>query len=156
MSGAVVGGAYDIAEELLRRTNKLAADLGVVLPSRQVICAGGAVYDCEQVAVMLTGWTPMDQEGLGNPCNRLWAAGFVIGIVRKAPAAPGDGGRKAPTAEAVSQGGAMASDDSEVLLALASTLDVVGDGLDLTVGIPEGGVQATLLTVSVGRIGGLG
>lgn len=153
---AVADGSYAMAKELLRRLNKMAADLGVTVPGRQVVCAGAAVYDCEQVAVMLTGWSPLGQEGLDNGCNRLWSAGFVIGIIRRAPAVPGDGGRKAPPVEAVNSGGELASDDCEVLLALASTLEVIGDGLDLTVGIPEGGMQAVLLTVSLARVGGLG
>ena len=148
------GGAYVIAEEILRRLAKVAADLGVILPERQVICAGGAAVECEQVAVMLGGWAPLGQE-LSVPCQRLWAAQMSVVIIRKALAMPTASGRKAPGPAAINDGGALASNDADVLLELANTLDVVGEGLLITIGMPEGGYQSVELVAAVGRVGGL-
>lgn len=155
MTTPLADGAYAMGEEILRRINKIAAALGVTVPDRQVICSGGAAVECEQVAVMLTGWVPMGQE-LAVPCQRLWGANVSVVIIRNAPAIPTQSGRRAPTADAINTGGVLASNDADILVELADTLDVVGDGLLVTIGAPEGGFQTTELAVVLGRVGGLG
>lgn len=155
MTTPLADGAYAMGEEILRRINKIAAGVGVTVPDRQVICSGGAAVECEQIAVMLTGWTPMGNE-VSAVCQRIWGANITVVIIRKAPAMPDQGGRRAASPAAVNDGGALASNDADILVALADTLDVVGDGLLVTIQAPEGGYQATELAVVLSRVGGLG
>jgi hypothetical protein len=78
---------YDMAEILLERTRQAFAQRGVALPSRQIIYLAPIPVDCEQLAVTMSGWTPMPPlEGLTACQSFRWCAQLDVVVSRATPA----------------------------------------------------------------------
>ncbi len=149
-------GAYVMAEEILVRMNNIARMRDITLPSRQVIYPASIPTDCEQVAIMLTGWSPtVVGEDYGGGCLRFkWAANFAITIIRCSPAVM-DKRNKMPSAQEMNRSGLIASNDSDILVDLVNTFSEFGPEFSLIAAAPEGGFQGVQLTVSLPQTGGL-
>lgn len=153
---AAADGAYVMADEILTRMNTIARQRGITLPDRQIIYPAAIPEDCEQVAIMLTGWQPtVVGDDYGGGCLRFkWAANFSITIIRCSPAIMDKRG-KMPTAEAMNESGLIASNDSDILVDLVNSFTEFGPEFALVAAAPEGGFQGVQLTVSLPQTGGL-
>jgi len=149
-------GAYAMASEILARMNTIALRRQVTLPERQVIYPASIPTDCEQVAIMFTGWQPtVTVENYGGGCIRFkWAANFAITIIRCSPAVM-DKRNKLPGPAAMNASGLIASNDSDILVDLTNTFAEIGPEFSLVAAAPEGGFQGVQLTVSIPQAGGL-
>lgn len=145
---------YGMGQLLLTRVLGCFTQQGITPPDKQLVYLSPIPADCDQVAVLFSGTTPMPPLfGLVMCAPFRWAGQFSIIIVRKSCAVPNKRGEP-PTAELMSQAARVASDDAEVLLALAGTFTEAG-GLDLLVHPVTGGYQAVVLDVTLPMAGWL-
>lgn len=120
-------------------------------PSRQTVYMSPIPADCEQIAVLFSGWTPWPGSDGPESCMRSrWLGGFSVIVTRCTPAKLKGAGMKAqfPATEEMSAAAKIASDDAESLLALVAGLDEVAS-VDIIVGAPAGGLQTVELNVSI-------
>lgn len=147
---------YAMAEELLARINTVAVQLGVDLPTRQVIYPSPIPIDCAQVSVLMSGWTPHQGWDGYVGCQRFkWAGLFSVVITRDTPAVPTKTGRL-PGAALMTSAAEIASQDADVMVALVQTLEELGPEMTLTTGAPEGGFQSVELNIAVTAFGSFG
>lgn len=145
---------FEMAENILARTVQAFAQRGVALPDRQIIYIAPLPVDCEQVAVLISGWVP-DPAPIGlTTCQDFrWCGIFDIVVSRAAPAVPK--GRSAPTAQQMNESARIASEDAECVLAVVRGLSEIGPDFTFTVGAPQGGFQTVVCSVEVPAAGGL-
>ncbi len=152
----MVGGLYEMAQELLSRIVDSAARLGTALPERRFVYASPVPADCPQVCVLMIGWTPTVVWDNFISCQTFkWAGQFSLVITRKCPALPGREGQ-APPAASMNASGRISSDDADILVGVVQGLGEIGPEMTLLVGAPEGGLQSVELTVTLPVFGGLG
>lgn len=145
---------YEMAENILARTVQAFAQRGVELPSRQLVYIAPLPVDCEQVAVLISGWVPdPPPTGLTVCQDFRWCGTFDIVVSRASPATPR--GNKAPTTDSMIQSAQIASEDAECVLAVVRGLGEIGPDFTLAVGAPQGGYQTVVCTVQVPAAGGL-
>jgi hypothetical protein len=155
--GAALGtGAPETLDEmghaLLDIVRQAAVAKGVTLPARQMVYPAPIPADCEQVAVLFTGWnvTPI-QDGGTTICKPWrWIAPYSVIITRCTPAIMGKGPNRAlkhVTTEQMDAAAKLASDDTEVLLETMNRLGEVGSDVSLVANAPSGGYQTVELNV---------
>jgi hypothetical protein len=145
---------YEMAENLLQRTVQAFAERGVELPSRQIVYIAPLPVDCEQVAVLISSWTPNPPPIALTTCQDFrWCGMFDIVVSRTSPAVPR--GNKAPTADQMSLSAKIAADDAECVLAVIRGLGEIGPNFVFNIGAPQGGYQTVVATVEIPAAGGL-
>lgn len=149
---------YGMAERLLELVKGCFRDEGVELPPREVIYTSPIPADCEQVAVLFSGWdTYPGVDGPTQCFNLRWLADFSVIVTRKTPAMPkvarGGTTAAAPDPEKMMAAAKVSSDDAEALLRVVQTVDEVSS-VSLITGSPQGGLQTVELNlqVPVGRL----
>jgi hypothetical protein len=151
-----VATLMSMCQEVLARLRNVAAEAGIKLPDRQFVHMTTAPLDCEQVAVVFNGWVgePAVQDMV--VCTQFrWCAQIGVAISRCTPAIPGRTSA-APKVEQMNAAAQIASDDAELLIALAMGFGEFGADLNITAQEPEGGYQAVTLSVRLPAFGGLG
>lgn len=151
------GDLHQVVSALMTTVETAASRLGVELPDRRVLPAGGAVYDCPMVAVSVTGLTAglPDSTTPGGlvPCSpAAWSTQLELAIVRTANERPtGPRGELPPEPRDIEADLACVSADMAVLLGAVN--DYVGDTrsgtASITIGQPQGGLIATVASTSV-------
>lgn len=146
-----------MGQDIMQRALSCFTAQGVVPPNRQVVYMAPIPADCEQIAVLFSGWTPMPfLEGLTHCDTYRWIANFSVVITRCTPAiAVGKMNKTAPTPEQMLKAAEIASADAEVLLCLVAAIDEVGPELEILTPAPQGGMQTVELTLQVPAYGGL-
>lgn len=148
----------DIGETLLDLVRMAALAKGVALPDRQIVYPAPIPADCEQVAVLFTGWNPTPPPEGPTVCKPWrWMAPMSVIITRCTPAMPVKRGAKtlAPEPGAMIEAARLASADSEVFLEVLNRLDEVGGDVGVVVNAPEGGFQTVELNVQMLPTGSL-
>lgn len=139
---------YDIAGSLMEITKQALTENGLPIPSRQVIYIGQIPADCEQLAVIFDGWNPAPpQEGLVVCQSYRWAASFTILLTRKC--SPMLVGKTLPSAVDMSAAAKIGSDDAEALLDVVANVGEHDGSVGVTLSAPSGGLQSTILEVTV-------
>ena len=78
---------YDMGRRLLELTVDIMHGAGAIVPERQLVYMAPIPADCEQVAVLFSGWTPYPQQEGPSSCSSYQRlAGFSVIITRKSPA----------------------------------------------------------------------
>jgi hypothetical protein len=145
-----------MAQDLMTRTLSCFTGKGVVPPTRQVIYMAPIPADCEQVAVMFSGWTPMPPWVDLTHCDIYrWVANFSVIITRCTPANWTKGGKVLPDPEQMLRAAEIASADAEVLLCLVASVDEIGPAVQILTPSPQGGMQTVELTIEIPAVGGL-
>jgi hypothetical protein len=148
---------FTMAEALMARLVGAMTSVGVSVPARQVLYMSPIPADCEQIAVMFSGYAPQPPWDGVYPCQvPMWMGQFSIAITRKCtPAMPTKAGA-APSAVAMTEAAQMASDDAEALLALANGLEGgLGPEFLLETPPPQGGMQSVVMSIQVPAFGSL-
>jgi hypothetical protein len=146
---------YDMAQIVLERTKQCFTEAGLSLPARQVIYMSPIPADCEQLAVLFSGWTPDHSWDNTAHCNSFrWLAGFNVAVTRCTPAMPDKRGN-APSALQMNAAAKMASDDAEAFICVVRSLDEIASDLSINTSSPQGGFQTTELNVSFPSFGAL-
>jgi hypothetical protein len=144
---------YDMAQALLDIVLAAGVAKGITLPSRRLVYPSPIPADCEQVAVLFTGWnpTPMPAPDGTSIChNWRWVAPFSAIITRCTPAIPGKGkALRHVDASQMHLAAKIASDDSEVMLEAMNRIGEVGADVSLAANPPQGGFQTVELNVSL-------
>lgn len=147
---------YGMAQTLLERTRQASFERGITLPERQIIYMSPIPADCDQVAVLMSGWVPTPTwEGTTQCQNFRWVGQFSITITRSTPAMPSNRGKAAPTSDAMNRAAKIASDDAEVLLTVVRGLSEIGQDFALETAPPEGGLQSTVMVLQLPAFGAL-
>lgn len=154
-TASVSTGAPETLEEmghaLLDLIVAAALAKGVALPGRQSVYMAPIPADCEQVAVLFSGWNPtpaVDSPTICKPWR--WIAGYSAIITRCTPAILGKGKEAALRHVTVAQlnaASAIASTDSEVFLEVMNRLGEVGGDVNIVANPPSGGFQTVELNV---------
>jgi hypothetical protein len=141
--------------EILARLRTMAAGAGVDLPTRQFVYPTTVPADCEQVVVVIGGWSLQPvASGLQDCINAKWVGQFGVGITRCTPAIPSRN-IPVPPVEKMNEAAQLASDDAELLLALVSVLGEMAPDTAVLTQEPEGGFQSVTLSVALPAFGGL-
>lgn len=141
--------------EILVRLNQLAGGAGMDLPTRQFVYPTMVPADCEQVVVVIGGWSlsPVPS-GMTDCLTAKWVGQFGVGITRCSPAVPSKN-VPIPRPDQMNAAAQVASDDAELLLQLVSVLGEMGPETAVLTQEPDGGFQSVTLTVSLPAFGGL-
>lgn len=144
-------GPFTEADKMLDYVLSAALTAGIELPPRQLITAGQAVYDCEQVSVtmsvVITGLPASAVPGGTSigACPPVWSEIVEIAIVRCCPV-PFDNGSP-PTPEALTAHAQIQGGDTHILMAVGDLRAAERFG-NVTATIsyppPSGGVAATV------------
>jgi hypothetical protein len=139
----------EMGTRLLERVAEAAVGKGIQLPPRQVYYMSPIPADCEQVAALFSNWTPTPGQDGPTICQPWrWMANWSVIITRCTPAMPGKGrGLHTVPAEKMMAAGKLASDDTEVLLAVVNSLDEIGADTTVVANAPSGGYQTVELNV---------
>jgi hypothetical protein len=140
----------DMAQRLLDVTVQAALAKGIALPDRQLVYPAPIPADCEQVAVLFTGFNPTPvQDGNPTVCQPWrWIAPMSVIITRCTPAVPGKGrALKTVPVELMVAAAKIASDDAEVLAEVVNRLDEIGSDTTIVTNAPSGGMQTVELNV---------
>jgi hypothetical protein len=145
---------YLMGQRLLDLVLGCFASQGVSAPARHVIFMSPIPADCEQIAVLFTGWTPMPpMVGMEIRSPSRWVADVSVIITRCTPAISGRSGKVPPTPEQMNEAALIASTDAEVLLCAVSGLHEVGPNLGVLTGPPMGGMQTVELSLQLPAVG---
>jgi hypothetical protein len=131
---------------------------GVPLPGRQSVYMAPIPADCEQVAVLFTGWnlTP-PPEGPVVCLPGRWMGSYSAIITRCTPAMPqqtrGRAATTAPEPAKMTEAARMASRDAEVFLETLTRLDEIGAEVSIVTNPPSGGFQTVELNVQLLAVG---
>lgn len=155
-AGATGQTLYEMAYRLMNLVQANFAGAGIPLPERSVIYPSPIPADCEQVAVLFTGWTPYPQSDGPQVCEGFrWMGDFSVIVTRCTPALVPKTATKTltPAAEKMHEAALMASQDAEVLLAVLHDLGEFASP-SVTVQSPVGGLQTTEMDVQI-PVGGV-
>lgn len=145
---------YGMAEQLLARCGQAFFERGVELPGRQIIYLAPLPVDCEQVAVLISGYVPTPLWETTMVCSQVrWMGTFDVVVSRCSPAIPK--GNKAPSPAQMMQSARIASEDAESLLRMVQGLEEIGAEFQLEMGAPQGGFQTTVAHVQLPSFGGM-
>jgi hypothetical protein len=142
--------AISLALDALNRVRGAAAQLGVVLPDRQVPYFLPVPTDCDQVAVAIEAWAPSPppEDGALSNCNSfVWTLRMVVSITRETCAVMDDHGDP-PTVELMEEALRIASDDAEVMKLVVAGYDQIGQG-EIRMGAPAGKYQHVEMDLTV-------
>lgn len=138
-----------VVESLLDLIVESALLRGVDLPDRHILPVGGAVFDCELVAVSFTELTPIDETACG-PTQ--YNVSMMAVIARLSCANPGGRhGEDPPTPDGYLADLIAVGADTEILLEAANAaISACGSGsVNISVGEPSGGMVAAVATVTL-------
>lgn len=145
---------YQMAEILLNRTRQVFESRGVLLPNRQIIYLAPLPVDCEQLAVLISGWVPTPGFETTMRCSTVrWMGQFDVIVSRPTPAV--SGGKTAPKAEQMSRAAKVASDDMDCLLDVVRGLGEIGAEFQLETAAPQGNFQTSAASLQIPAFGGL-
>jgi len=147
---------YEMAYRLMNLVQANFTCAGIPLPERAVIYPSPIPADCEQVAVLFTGWTPYPQSDGPQVCEGFrWMGDFSVIITRCTPAMVPKTATKSltPAPEKMHEAALMASQDAEILLAVLHDLGEFASP-SVTVQSPVGGLQTTEMDVQI-PVGGI-
>ena len=156
ISGAATRQAPDVTlaslgEGLLEIVRAAAVSRGVALPARQSVYMAPIPADCEQVAVLFTGWNPEPAPDGGTiVCDSFrWSAGYSVIITRCTPATVNPRSKAPPSTDQMIAAARLASDDAEVCLEVVSRLTEIGANLSIVTNAPSGNLQTVELNVQL-------
>lgn len=145
---------YEMAEMLLNRARQSFEQLGILLPARQIIYLAPLPVDCDQLAVLISGWVPTPGFEITMSCSTVrWMGQFDIIVSRTSPAIPK--GNKAPSTEQMNQAARIASNDMDGLLDVVRGLGEIGAEFQLETAAPQGGYQTSAASLQIPAFGGL-
>ncbi len=145
---------FGMAEELMARMESCFLAKGLDLPGRKLIYMSPIVQDCEQAAVVFSGWTPNPPWENTITCDNFrWMAGFSCLVTRCTPALPSKDGKIPPSMAKVREAAKIASADAEAMLCVVSTLGEIGPELQVITHAPLGGLQTVELIVTLPAAG---
>lgn len=149
---------FGMASRLLALVESTFLSDGMTLPERRVVYPAPIPADCEQVAVLFTGWATFPGADGPEQCiNMRWLADLSVIITRCTPALPkatrGGSTASPPDPQKMKDAAKIASDDAEGLLHVLQGVGEAG-AVSLTTGAPQGGLQTVELNlqVPVGRL----
>jgi hypothetical protein len=150
----------EMGERLLDIVRAAAVSRGTALPGRQSVYMAPIPADCEQVAVLFTGWNPTPPPDGPTVCKPWrWLAPYSVIITRCTPAVPkvarGKGTTVAPAPEKMIEAARLSSEDAEVLLEVVNRLDEIGGDVSIVANAPSGGFQTVELNVQLLPTGSL-
>lgn len=150
-----VATLYSMAQEILTRLGQVATSAGMDLPTRRFVYPSTVPQDCEQVVVVIGGWSlsPV-ASGLQTCLTARWVGQFGVGITRCTLAIPSRN-VPVPTVDKMNEAAQQASDDAELLLNLVVGLGEMGPDAVVVTQEPEGGFQSVTLTMTLPAFGGL-
>lgn len=139
----------DMGAALLEIVEAAALAKGVTLPARRSVYTAPIPADCEQVAVLFTGWNPTPAADGPTICRPWrWIANYSVIITRCTPAMPGKTkGLASVTVAQLNASSQLASDDAEVFLEAMNRLNEVGADVSIVTNSPQGGFQTVELNV---------
>lgn len=153
LSGGGPSTLFGMAQEILTRAESCLAQLGLAIPARRIVYPSPIPADCEQLAVLFSGWVPQPQwNGLANCSEFRWCGNFAVGLTRPTPAK--QGARTAPSAAAMDEAAVIASADAEALILLAGSFDELAE-LTIITEAPDGGYQTTVLNMQLPAYGAM-
>lgn len=154
LSAGPTASLFGMAKEILAVAEQSLLQLGLPLPARRFVYPSPVAVDCEQLAVVFSGWSVQPPLTESTSCSAFrWFGMFGVGISRPTPALQGS--RSAPTVDAMEAAALLSSNDAEALLLVAAGFVELAD-ISLQTPAPEGGYQTTSLSVMVPAFGGLG
>jgi hypothetical protein len=144
---------YGMAEALLARMEVCFLGRGLTLPSRKIIYMSPIVQDCEQAAVVFSGWTPTPVWDGTIMCDAFrWLANFSCLVTRCTPALPGKNGTT-PAVAKMNDAARLSSADAEAMLCVVATLGELGPELQVITHAPQGGLQTVELLLNLPAAG---
>lgn len=145
-----------MGEALLDIVRAAALEKGTALPDRQSVYMAPIPADCEQVAVLFSGWniTPAP-EGPMICAPYRWMAGYSVIITRCTPAMPPKNSKALVSPEKMIEASRISSDDAEIMLAVVNRLGEIGPDLSIVCNPPQGGMQTVELNVQLLSVGSL-
>lgn len=141
---------YGMASRLLELVKSTFLGRGNPLPERETVYMTPIPADCEQVAVLFSGWNPTP--GMDGPMtceNFRWMGDFSIIVTRCTPAVAAKTTKTlTPETEKMSTAARMSSDDAEAFL---EVLQGIGEFANPSVIVqsPMGGFQTVEFNVSI-------
>ena len=141
---------YDMGRRLLELTVDIMHGAGAIVPERQLVYMAPIPADCEQVAVLFSGWTPYPQQEGPSSCSSYQRlAGFSVIITRKSPAVQTSGSKSlTPTPDKMLAAAELASNDAEMLLQVLQAVPTVSNP-SVTTQSPYGGLQTVELNLDI-------
>ena len=141
---------YDMGVRLLELVKATFTGEGIPLPGREVVYMSPIPADCEQVAVLFTGWNPWPAAEGPTTCeNFRWFADFSVIVTRCTPAvAPPNSKTLIPSPEKMKEAALLSSRDAEAFLLV---LQNMGEFMtpSVIVQAPQGGMQTVEFNVSL-------
>ena len=141
---------YAMGTRLLTLVQNVLVGRGLSVPGRSVVYMAPIPADCEQVAVLYSGWNPTP--GVEGPmtCESFrWMGEFSVIITRCTPALPGNTVKTAtPSVEKMNKAADMASQDAEAMLEVLQHLGEFANP-SVVVQSPMGGLQTVEFNVSI-------
>lgn len=145
----------DMGEMLLDLMRAAAVATGTTLPGRQSVYMAPIPADCEQVAVLFTGWNPTPPPEGPTICKPWrWMASYSVIVTRCTPAIPPKG-KPYPDTDRMIEAARLASADAEVCLEVLRRLDEIGGDVSVVTNAPSGGFQTVELNVQLLPTGSL-
>lgn len=147
---------FGMGSRLLELIKSTFTAAGLTLPDRQLVYMSPIPADCEQVAVLTSGWDVYPGgEGPQQCITFRWMANFSIIVTRCTPAMPTSRSGKVtiPSVEKMESAMETASKDAEALLQVVVALEEVS-APSIIVQSPSGGFQTVELNVQIpaGRV----
>ncbi|MGV1079720.1 MAG: hypothetical protein ACOYD1_07690 [Candidatus Nanopelagicales bacterium] len=140
---------YGMATHLLGLVESVYQSEGVGLPERRVLYMSPIPADCEQVAVLFTGWSPYPTFDGPVSCQRYrWMGDFSVIVTRCTPAMAKGTKNLTPPAEKMSDAALLASTDAEMMLKVLEHIEEFATP-QVIVQSPTGGLQTTELNVQI-------
>src|SRR4029078_7499621 len=144
---------YAMAEALLERMKICFLGRGLTLPDPQIIYMSPIVQDCEQAAVVFSGWTPTPVWDGTVVCDAFrWLGSFSCLVTRCTPALPGKNG-STPLVAKMNEAAMVSSADAEAMACVVSTVGEIGPELQIITHAPQGGLQTVELILSLPAAG---
>ncbi|HEX8321640.1 hypothetical protein [Longimicrobium sp.] len=141
-----------MGEALLEIVKAAALAKGTPLPARQSVYMAPIPADCEQVAVLFTGWNPTPAADGPTICKPWrWMGSYSVIITRCTPAV--QKGKTPPSMEMMIEAARLASSDAEILLEAVNRLDEIGSDISVVTNAPSGGFQTVELNVQLLAVG---
>lgn len=145
-----------MGEALLEIVRAAALDKGTPLPARQSVYMAPIPADCEQVAVLFSGWNITPSPDGPMICSSFrWIAGYSVIITRCTPAMVPKTSKGLVPPEKMIEASRVASADAEIMLGVVSRLGEIGPDLSVVCNPPQGGLQTVELNVQLLSVGSL-
>lgn len=149
--GQPVDTLSEMGEALLEIVRASAVTKGVTLPARQSVYMAPIPADCEQAAVLFSGWNPTPAPDGPTVCAEFrWMAGYSVIITRCTPAVlRGPKGKQVVPMEMMTEAARIASADAEIMLEVVRRLGEIGPDVSVVAQPPSGGLQTVELNIQL-------